>query len=530
MTTQAVEFDPAAVSIEEVDALSGPRCREIMAHYKLPPAPKSTKVSDLRTYARLAIAAHTAEVEAGPVITTAAPPEPMVVEPVVEVGTELATIPSDHVSLIPNASRWQQLVAMGEFLAKSDLCPFALKGKPADVTVVLLAANDLGIPITQALDKIFVVKGRKGMAAELMLALVRRDGHSIVPDPSNDAKSATFHCARRDVMAGQLIESDRASITFTIEEALNAKLCRIGTSKDGPGKEGAIVSRDKNGNPQPWELYTSAMLSARAISKACRLMFSDSLAGVSYTPEELGYIDADDEPAPRAGRDGEATVSLDEQRSAMAARVQEFRSSVKPEGLNRPEILAEFVEAVKARGFPKIGEMSPAALGQLGRILDPLEARVAAIREEADAGIEDAETVEPEPEGAVPEGCTGFLNVQSNPGTDQVFRSIAHDRNGDSCPVHPTGGRILLTDDPGESPDTGPGEAVSVSETSDAVSEPETRTEALSGSDVVDVEGEEVDPDDYCIRCGAEWTADDEPEIVPDVEGGGYRHPFDCTK
>jgi hypothetical protein len=242
---------------------------------------------------------------------------------------------------------------------------------------VLLAANDLGIPLTQALDKIFVLDGKKGMAAELMIALVLRDGHTITPDPANDATRAVVHCRRRDTGA-------EAVVSFTIEDAVAAKLVKI--------VDGKPQARDSQGRAKPWEKFTADMLWARAVSRACRRMFPDCLAGVSYTPDELGYIDADDEPVP-TGRNADAPVSLDQRRSAVSGRISEIRARcAKLEA--GAEIAAASNNAVKAKNLPKISESGAAALRAWEQIADDAEAKLDEAELLARGPIDEAETVE----------------------------------------------------------------------------------------------------------------------------------------
>lgn len=380
MSAVLKEFDPAIVKPEDVVGLTGPQCRLVLAHYEIPLPPKSWKVSDVRAMTEATVLGKLTEVEATAVVEEPAvvpDPEPAHDAP----GTDIEQHRPNSVVVIPEASKWQQITAMAEYIFRSNLKPVALKS-PEDVGIVLLAANDLGIPLTQAVDKIFVVHGRKGMMAELMLAVIRRDGHNIVPDPDNDGTFATAHCRRKD-------NGDAASVTFTLEEAMTAGLVAM--------KDGKPYKRDKNGKAEPWEVYTADMLWARCVARAARRMFSDCLAGVSYIPDELGYIDADDEPAPRQGRHGEATITVGQQRSAIAARIQEL-----PEDLRR-EVGAEWT----SRGFPRllnsagkpgkanIDALTPAGISQMARFLDGLEER-AQSRVDADPEVEEAVVVDPD--------------------------------------------------------------------------------------------------------------------------------------
>ncbi len=374
-TAEKIEFDPAAVTVESVVALSGPKCRQVIAHYGLP-APKSgAPVSEVRKWAGAAILAGQAQADEVADATPDPAPDPTP-EPAVEKGSPGVEVevrdPSQEIEVIPPAAKWQQLVAMGEFLHKSSLCPRALKSA-ADVTVILLAANDLGIPLTQALDKIHVINGRKGMAGELMSAVILRDGHELWPDPDNGNEWATVYGRRRnsDGSLGNVV-----SATFTIEEAIQAKL--VGRAPDG-----SLIAR-KDGKPLPWESYTSDMLYWRALARLARRSFPDCLGGVSYTPDELGYIDAEDSaPKGRAAVE-EPTISLAEQRDVLAARIQALDEDLR----------TELVEAWKKRGLKRISESTPGALRTGSRLVDEFEKR----QEERGDGTEDVAEAEVVPD------------------------------------------------------------------------------------------------------------------------------------
>lgn len=357
-TTPIPEFDPAAITEELVVSLTGARLREVLAHYKLPDPPKSATKADLIAWATIAIRA------AQPPAAISAAPEPEIVAPV-----ELEPVPH---GIIPEASKWQQIVSMGEYLARADLTPKALRGKPHDVATVLLGANDLGIPLTQALNKLIVIEGKLSMAAELMVALVLRDGHSIKPSSENNSTRATAICRRAN-------DDETVTVTYTIEEAVDAGLVAL--------REGKPYARSSTGNRLPWEKYTADMLWARCVSRACRRMFPDCLAGVSYTPDELGYIDAEpvEDDRPKYGRAGETepTMTAAQTRADIARRIAEL-----PE-----ELRDELRKWWTSRNFPKPERLPDAALRTILPVLAGFEERAAEAKAAAEAHIDDAEIV-----------------------------------------------------------------------------------------------------------------------------------------
>lgn len=154
-------------------------------------------------------------------------------------------------------------------LATAGTLPKAYREKPGDVLLAMAYGQALGLHVTNVFSGIHVIDGRPSMSAELMQALIRRAGHTI--RIRGDARQATCAITRRDD------PSFTYTVTWTLDDARTAKLI--------PAKA------DSN-----WAKYPAAMLLARAVSACARQACADVLAGVSYTPEELGSPDVIDAP------------------------------------------------------------------------------------------------------------------------------------------------------------------------------------------------------------------------------------------
>lgn len=162
---------------------------------------------------------------------------------------------------------------LAQRIARTDFVPTALRGKPEAVLAAMLTGHELGIGPMQALSKIHVIEGRPSMAAELMRALVLREGHELWIEESTSTRCTIG--ARR---AGSERET---RVTWTLDDAKRAEL-----------------SSKKN-----WRNYPRAMLLARATAEVCRAVFPDLLAGISYSAEELtdgDVIDVEDLEADKA--------------------------------------------------------------------------------------------------------------------------------------------------------------------------------------------------------------------------------------
>lgn len=126
---------------------------------------------------------------------------------------------------------------------------------------VILAGAELGLSPMVSIRHVFLVEGKVGLSAEIMLALIIRAGVRY-RWTEKTAEKATLWLHR----AGQ----DPHEQSFTIEEARRAGL--VG----GDGQKGKFN----------WRAYPAAMLRARAISAAARAYCPDVTNGC-YTREEM---------------------------------------------------------------------------------------------------------------------------------------------------------------------------------------------------------------------------------------------------
>jgi len=142
-------------------------------------------------------------------------------------------------------------------LAPAASLPRHLRGSPADVLLVLRAADDLRLPFIAAVQGLHIVEGKLAMSAELMRALAFGAGHEFWFERSDD-NGATACIKRR---GSQRVHS----ATFTMDDARRA----------------GLTGRDN------WKKYPASMCAARATSMVARRAIPDVLAGVGHTPEEL---------------------------------------------------------------------------------------------------------------------------------------------------------------------------------------------------------------------------------------------------
>ena len=142
--------------------------------------------------------------------------------------------------------------------AASSLAPDALRGKPHDALIVLMAGRELGLAPMQSMRMLGVIKGKVTLAADATVALVRRSGECVEWRlvESTD-KRATYTTRRKG-------DTEPTTLTWTIEQAQRAGLT------GGTG----------------WRSYPEAMLRARCAAALARIVYPDLVAGI-YDPDEL---------------------------------------------------------------------------------------------------------------------------------------------------------------------------------------------------------------------------------------------------
>ena len=138
----------------------------------------------------------------------------------------------------------------------NELVPRGFWGRPEAMMAAILLGRDLGIPDMIAMRRIYVVSGTPTLSADLVRALIRRAGHSLVYE-KRDSEACVLSGTRRD-------GGDSLTVTWTLEDARTAGLT-------GPG----------------WQKYPRAMLDARATTELGRALFSDCLGWAIYAPEDF---------------------------------------------------------------------------------------------------------------------------------------------------------------------------------------------------------------------------------------------------
>lgn len=175
--------------------------------------------------------------------------------------TNLAVVGSMQISSGVMPTTFEQLVELSKTLAASELVPNALRGKPANVFVIVAKGLELGLKPMHSLSEIYVVNGRPGCSAALKRALVLTSPHCeyFRCVESTDEK-ATYVSKRR----GQ----PETSTTYTLKQAQAA----------------GLMSNDN------WKKHPAAMLRARSSSAEADAQWPDVVQGMASL-EELKEIE-----------------------------------------------------------------------------------------------------------------------------------------------------------------------------------------------------------------------------------------------
>lgn len=161
------------------------------------------------------------------------------------------------------AQEARQAAQVAQSIAKTSFAG-ALRGKPEEVTAVILAGHELGLKPMAALKSIDVIQGSPALRAHAMRALVLSAGHEIELVESTDD-----HCVMRGRRKGS---ENWQTVEWTTDRA----------------QQLGLLGKDQ------WKRQRKTMLIARATGELCRLIAADVLHGMPYAAEEIdGFAHAE---------------------------------------------------------------------------------------------------------------------------------------------------------------------------------------------------------------------------------------------
>jgi hypothetical protein len=240
---------------------------------------------------------------------------------------------------------------LSQALAMASVLPDRLRGKPADVLAIMLYGQDLGMSPMQALQGIYVVKGKPQLSSQTWTALARRAGHKV-----RQIESTAERCVIEITTKDDPEHPHRE--TYTIQDAATAKLVTI-------KEDGSLCARSQKGEPLPWETNPKTMLRNRAISNGAKLACPEVALGFAiegdydYIPDEVAVeVIPPETVAPEA-----VVVEPEKLAEEVTSLVGEFDFSTPVDGdVIEPEVPADYTCICGAVGAhfedecPKAGE------------------------------------------------------------------------------------------------------------------------------------------------------------------------------
>lgn len=162
--------------------------------------------------------------------------------------------------LAVTSEKYNIMKDQADILVKSGFLPPAVNTAEKAMAIAIKGA-EVGMPMMQSFSHINIIGGKPAMSAEGMNFLIRKN----CPNAKIDIlERSSERCKIKAQRAG----SESCEFEYTMEDAKRALLLA---------------------NPS-WQKYPKQMLFARCFSDMARTMFPDCIAGLSYTPEELGAI------------------------------------------------------------------------------------------------------------------------------------------------------------------------------------------------------------------------------------------------
>ena len=199
------------------------------------------------------------------------PPPPPVDPSAAAPPPAVAIVPAPKIEAVPFLPRdTGEMFRYAGFLARANIVPKALIGKPSDILVVLLKGQDLGLTPMQSIAGINVIDGKAEVGALMMVALILKSGMcDLWKLVESTSTKAVFKTKRRG-------DDDTTTFEYTIEEAAQMGLLDKGRTQ---------WAKDNN----QWKRQPRTMLRRRCQSMLAREVYPDICAGL-YDHDELAEM------------------------------------------------------------------------------------------------------------------------------------------------------------------------------------------------------------------------------------------------
>lgn len=158
-------------------------------------------------------------------------------------------------------------ITLARMIATSPLCPLALRGREADVLLVMMTGAEIGLTTMQSLRNLYIVEGRIGMSAALIRGRCQKHGDCALFEVAEaDAAHAVVEVKKRGWPASR-------RVSWSIADAERAGLIK----EDQPDS--------------PWRRWPQEMCVARATTRAASMYFPEITSGL-LSEEDLRDMSA----------------------------------------------------------------------------------------------------------------------------------------------------------------------------------------------------------------------------------------------
>ena len=266
--------------------------------------------------------------------------------------TAMAVRDDSDLATLDDSPEWKRLWARANLMCRTTLVPKALQGKPADTMAVLLACQDMGLPVSVTnLNQFHVIEGSPEPSAQLTLGLAHAAGYETrwgrnddevaeldIRRPGSDAWerfSFTADNARTAHLLDEWVEDWRS----TQDGKRYAVKYVLGSSPEVPEWAQKLINRGEIKHKDNWFNWRADMLRARVSKRAVK----------AVAPEvRLGIVDRIEvRPTPAAAQVVLHEPEDDGIEDAIYADGGEPFEDVQPE--QQPEVQVEMVVHEKAK-------------------------------------------------------------------------------------------------------------------------------------------------------------------------------------
>jgi hypothetical protein len=174
---------------------------------------------------------------------------------------QITRIESPQEIAVQRLTEWAESASaaykVAEKLVQSSFVPQSFRGKAIEATAAILSGIEIGLSPMSALKAFDIISGQAAPRAITQQAVAQANGHAVELVESTTTR-AVVRCRRRGAENWQ-------TVTWTIDRA----------------RALGLVGKDN------WKKQPDAMLKARALAEASRLVAADALLGIPYSSEEL---------------------------------------------------------------------------------------------------------------------------------------------------------------------------------------------------------------------------------------------------